>query len=211
LISGSLYFPFVPAGNNSVTLAYFAAVKRMATIPILIILLFNWVGYQLYTSIEENRVNNGLIEKLDKDEFSSSDLISIKIPAPHLSGYENERDFERVNGQVEIKGIVYNYVKWRFVNGSIELLCIPNRQVNLLRSAKENFFRLVSDIQNDQARKNSQHGSSYKNLNGEYFSESDFSISDFKGLSSGLFIDYYAFSLPDAFPGLVDQPPKMNG
>jgi hypothetical protein len=185
-------------------------VKRIAAILILVILLFNWVGYQIYTSIEENRANNGLIAKLNKDEFSSSDLISIKIPAPNLSGYANERSFERVNGQVEIQGIVYNYVKWRFVNGSIELLCIPNRQVNLLRSAGEDFFRLVSDIQSGQTKKNNQHGASHKNFNGEYFSESECSVSDFKKPASAALVDHYAFTLPDAFSSNVDQPPQKK-
>ncbi|HLA57585.1 MAG TPA: hypothetical protein VK622_02430 [Puia sp.] len=185
--------------------------KRLAAILILVILLFNWVGYQLFTSIAENRENENLIAKLDKDDFSSSDLISIKIPAPHLSGYENERSFERVNGQVEIQGIVYNYVKWRFSNGSIELLCIPNHQVNLLRSAKEDFFRLVSDIQTGQTKKDNQHGSSYKNLNGVYFSTSDCSVSGFNGSTSVAIIDSYTFTIPDSYSNLVDQPPKMNG
>ncbi|MEJ0081914.1 MAG: hypothetical protein WDM78_13420 [Puia sp.] len=185
--------------------------KRVVVILILVILLFNWVGYQLYTSIAENQANENLIAKLDKDDFSSSELISIKIPAPHLSGYENERSFERVNGQIEIQGIVYNYVKWRYVNGSIELLCIPNRQVNLLRSAKEDFFRLVSDIQTGQTKKDNQHSSSYKNLNGVYFSKSDCPVSGINGSASADWIDQYAFTLPDAFPALVDQPPKING
>jgi hypothetical protein len=182
----------------------------MAAILILILLLFNWVGYQIYSSIEENRANDGLIAKLDKDEFSSSDLISIRIPAPHLSGYSNQKEYERVNGQIEIQGIIYNYVKWRFVSGSIELLCIPNNQVNLLRSAKEDFFRFVSDIQSGQTKKNNQHNTSYKNFNGEYFPEPDCSTAVFKGSAPAILIDHYSFALSEVFPALVDQPPKAN-
>jgi hypothetical protein len=101
-------------------------VKRIIAILLIAILLFNWVGYQLYTAIMEQRADNTLIASLDENNYTESELISIKVPAVHLSYYVNTKEFERVDGKVEIAGVQYNYVKRRYINDSLELMCIPN-------------------------------------------------------------------------------------
>ena len=115
--------------------------KRIVAILLLEILLFNWVGYQLYTAIMEQRADKTLIANLDENNYTESDLISIKVPAVHLSYYVNSKEFERVDGKVEIAGVQYNYVKRRLLNDSLELLCIPNKKATQLKTAKEEFFQ----------------------------------------------------------------------
>lgn len=149
----------------------FALVKKMAAILILILLLFNWVGYQLYITIAESAENQTMITRLDGDLYMDSDLISVKIPVVHLSPYANTRDFERVNGQIEIQGRVFNYVKRRISQDSLEFLCIPNDQATLLRIAKYDFFKLVTDLQSEQSKKPNANNSGHKALNGKYFAE----------------------------------------
>ena len=71
-------------------------VKRIAAILLLGLLLFNWVGYQLYTAILQDRADKNLIANLDENNYSDADLISIKVPAVHLSSYVNSKEFQRV-------------------------------------------------------------------------------------------------------------------
>jgi hypothetical protein len=146
-------------------------VKRFAAILIFMLLLFNWVGFQLYMTIAENRENGNIVTRLDNDQFSDADLISIKVPAVHLPPYVNEQQFERVNGQIEIGSRVFNYVKRRILQDSLEFLCIPNDQATLLRIAKYDFFKLVADLQAEQSKKTNSNNNNHKTLNGEYFPE----------------------------------------
>ena len=99
--------------------------KRIAAILLICVLLFNWIGYQFYTAFMEQRADETLIASLDENSYSESDLISIKVPAVHLSSYVNDKEFVRVDGKIEIEGVQYNYVKRRFANDSLELMCIP--------------------------------------------------------------------------------------
>ncbi len=182
----------------------------MAAIVILTVLIFNWVGYQLYSTIAANDEDRTLITRLDKDQYRDSDLISIKIPAVHLSPYVNENDFERVNGQIEIQGRVFNYVKRRFFKDSLELLCIPNDQATLLRIAKYDFFKLVADLQAEQSKKTNSNNSTHKNLNGQYFREA----------SSDLLTIFQCIHLPSThifvgsptavFTPFDGQPPRLS-
>lgn len=146
--------------------------KKIVAILLLGILLFNWVGYQLYTAIMEQRADKTLIASLDENNYSESDLISIKVPAVHLSYYVNSKDFERVDGKVELEGVQYNYVKRRLFNDSLELLCIPNKKATQLKTSREEFFKLVNDLQHPgHSKKTDAHSASFKCFNGEYYSD----------------------------------------
>src|SRR5579862_2493425 len=141
-------------------------VKRIAAIFMLGLLLFNWVGYQLYTSILQDRADKTLIANLDENNYSDADLISIKVPAAHISSYVNSKEFQRVDGQIEINGVQYNFVKRRYNDGMLELLCIPNKSVTRIQNARDNFFKLVNDLQHPgQSKKSDQHNTVFKSIN----------------------------------------------
>jgi hypothetical protein len=84
---------------------------------------------------------------LDRRQYDESQLISVKIPATHLSYYNSSTVFERVDGQIEINGVVCQYVERRIYNDSLELLCIPNHTVMKLRTAGKDHFRLITDLE----------------------------------------------------------------
>src|SRR5215469_7068866 len=94
------------------------------------ILFFNWYGYQLLTGYWQERADSRLLSRLDRNEYNESQLISVKIPTSSVS-YSNLNNgaisgFERVDGQIDIRGVRCQYVKRRIVGDSLELLCIPN-------------------------------------------------------------------------------------
>ena len=140
--------------------------KKVASILLLAILLFNWVGYRFYAAWLQNQSNVSLEAQLDLNSFEEADLVSVKIPSGHLSYYTNSKSFERVDGEVEIKGVPYKYVKRRIFNDTVELMCIPNRNAIRLQNARDDFFKLVSDLQHpDQGKKAGSHGiTSAKNI-----------------------------------------------
>ncbi len=88
--------------------------------------------------------------QLDLRHYNENQLISIKLPVTELSYYNNSPIFERVDGQIDINGIPYQYVKRRIYNDSIEFLCIPNQIALNLRTSGEDYFRLINDMQRSQ-------------------------------------------------------------
>ncbi len=146
------------------------------------ILLFNWSGYRWLTFYWEKQENTLLEAQLDGNNYDESQLIPIKIPSTHLSSYSNTRSFERVNGQVAIRGIQYKYVKRRIFNDSLEYLCIPNQKAMGLQTARDDFFKLVNDLQqhNPRGGKSGQHPGSSRIFSLEYCAVSE--IAGFGGL-----------------------------
>ena len=146
--------------------------KKTAAIIVLGILLFNWCGYQVLTACLENRANTQLQSKLDRNNYKESELISVKVPVENLSYYNSSTQFEQVEGQIEIHGLQYSYVKRRLYNDSIETLCIPNHSAIHLKNAKNDYFKLVNDIQRPgQDKKTDSH--TYKNFTVDFWTASD--------------------------------------
>lgn len=128
--------------------------KQLAAILLIGILFFNWYGYQLLTAYWQQKADKALIARLDRNEYNDDQLISIKVPLTNIDYYNSSTTFERVDGQIELNGIHYNYVKRRIYKGCLELLCIPNTSVTTLQKAKNEFFRQVNDLQQNQGKKN---------------------------------------------------------
>jgi hypothetical protein len=115
------------------------------TILLLTIHLFNIGGYRFLFDKLEDRASYQLVEQLDNKEYNDDDLLEMKVPLP-MPYQTNWSSFERYDGEIEINGIHYNYVKRKVVNDTLILLCIPNHDKMKLNSAKEQFFSLVNDI-----------------------------------------------------------------
>ncbi len=132
-------------------------VKRVASILLLGILLFNWGGYRLLTNYFEDKADIQLQADLDQDKYNQADLVSIKVSASLPYGSSSEK-FERVNGNIDISGITYTYVKRRFYKDSLELLCIPNTARAGIKNARDEFAKLANDfVNNNSSKKASSH------------------------------------------------------
>jgi hypothetical protein len=148
--------------------------KKFVAILIMGILVFNWGGYRLLNAYLENRADRQLEARLDRDSYDDSQLLLLKIPSTYLSYYNSSERFERVDGQIEVGGVQYKYVKRRLYNDSLELLCIPNHAAMELRTAKNEFFKLVNDLQHaGQGKKSGNHSGASKS-----FSPDNYTILD---------------------------------
>jgi hypothetical protein len=141
--------------------------RSIASIFILTILLFNWFGYRVMISVMETRADQQLEAQFDENKYDESQLISIKIPVRYLPYFSNSTSFERVDGQIEIKGVKYKYVKRRIYNDSLEMLCIPNHMAMQLQTAKNEFFKFSNDLQ--QEKKPGQYPHTAKYLSIDYY------------------------------------------
>jgi len=185
-------------------------VKRIAAILLLGLLLFNWVGYELYTAILQHQADKTMVATLDQNNYSDADLISIKVPAVHLSSYVNTKEFQRVDGKIEIEGVQYNYVKRRFTEDSLELLCIPNKTATRLQTAKNEFFKLVNDLQHPgQSKKTDQHNSSFKGFNAEYYAGIQSLALLNLAITRMKAIDHYLLQIPSVYLTRAGQPPDL--
>lgn len=182
--------------------------KKTASIFFLGILLFNWFGYRLVSSFLEEKANYALIYSLDKDQYNEDDLITIKLPS-NLPYYTSSIYFTRMDGEIELNGKHYNFVKTRMYKDSIEYRCIPNKDRTRLGNARDEFYKLVNDLQHPSQNKKADNTGSVKSLLSEYYQENsswDFSsCSPDKLKTFSLYI--FFLTTPSVLPG--ERPPDV--
>lgn len=175
---------------------------------LLAMLLFNWVGYRLLISFIEGKANAQLEAELDENNYEDAQLITISVPLTKISYYNNSTQFERVDGQMEINGVQYKYVKRRFYNDSAELICIPNKAVMRLLSAKNDFFKVVNDLQHKENKKSASGLS--KNISPDYLSDDHDTL--LKGLyfTATSWMPYSTWFTPFNFSPVIENPPEES-
>lgn len=141
--------------------------KKLAAILLLGIFVFNLFGYRLWVSYKVNTADQSLETALDKNNYNEDELIAVKKPI-NLPYYNNTKEFTRIDGEVEIDGVYYKYVKCRIYNDQLEMLCLPNTQKTKLKRSKDDFYKVVADIQKNASEKSKSSGSTLKNFLGEF-------------------------------------------
>lgn len=143
--------------------------KKLAAIFLLLIFLFNVGGYRLWFYFEQQKSDKRIVAILDKEEYDDSELISIKIPLslPYQTDWP---EFERTDGEIEIEGIIYKYVKRKVENGELVLLCLPHHDKMQLNNARDDFFKYANDLaQNTSNKSPDNNGHNFKNPLSDYY------------------------------------------
>lgn len=126
--------------------------KKIFAIALLSIQLISLGGYRIFFDYFEKKASIQIVERLDGGGFSENELIEIKIPYP-VPYAANWGEYERFDGEVELNGEHYNYVKRKMLNDTLYLLCIPNTAKNELNTAKKELIGTLSDVQSANSSK----------------------------------------------------------
>lgn len=184
--------------------------KRLAAIFVLTLLFFNWYGYRLVSDFLQKQSDVKLEARFDNNDYDESQLIEIRVPM-HLPYHNDWTDYERFDGEVEIKGVHYKYVKRKVENGELVLLCLPNSEKQMLQSARDNFFKLVNDLQQPNSGKKSNNGNSiaFKILFSDYQQEkNNWSIASINFSKKEYRIDEETCAI-SYFSNSPEQPPEL--
>lgn len=97
-----------------------------------------------------------LISTIEKETYNTADLVTFKFSAKQLPYYTNSKNYEAANGEVDVNGVSMQYVKKRIVDDSIEYVCLPNKQKSSIKNARDDFFKLINDLQNTASKTSSK-------------------------------------------------------
>jgi hypothetical protein len=119
--------------------------RRILSLALLLVLAFNWLGYEMVVGIliEQNR--RTAQRTIDQGGFDEGQLIEIQVPLP-IPYATDWPAFEAVEGVVTYQGAVYNFVERKYEKGHMVYRCLPNRRGTELQNAREYFQSLVFDL-----------------------------------------------------------------
>jgi hypothetical protein len=173
-------------------------------------LAFNWFGYRLVFNYMQERKDIQLEAKFDSNSYDDSQLIEIRVPL-NMPYQNNWSAFERYDGEITVKGVLYKYVKRKVENNELVLLCYPNSDKMHLLNARDEFFKLANDFQqhNDSKKPTAPNTQAFKNLVTEYVQQDNNWQLDAYAVTKGLYIEYNFSSLPEGHLPSPEQPPEV--
>ena len=182
--------------------------RKIAAILLLLILLFNWVGYRFFSDFLLHRADTQFEARLDRNDFTEDELIEIKIPL-HLPYQLNWNSFERFDGEIDVNGVHYKYVKRKVHNDSLVLLCLPNEAKRKIEKAKDDYFKIVNDLDPSSQKKSNNNNLSFKNILSEFFvDQPPWLIANYEYLHTSHFVGEVLF-LSTNLHETPDQPPEL--
>jgi len=128
--------------------------KKPIAILLLLIHSFNLAGYPAIFAWLQHNSNNKFEAQIDMGNYNDAQLVEVKIPYP-LPYSTNWKDYERVNGEMEVNGVHYNYVKRKLTNDTLYLMCIPNTEKTNLVKAKHNYLNAANGVAEHNSGKKS--------------------------------------------------------
>lgn len=182
--------------------------KKLAAAILILLLLFNWFGYNLVVNFLQQRSDSHLEALLDQNQYDDAGLTELKIPV-HMPYQTSWSSFERYDGEVEMNGITYKYVKRKLCNDTLYLLCIPNTAKMNLETVRTDFFKNTNDLQNHNSKHGNSKSNGLKNILTDYDGHAFvYRMNDCISLSRNIHFssqDSKLFSSPHVSP---EQPPE---
>ena len=142
--------------------------KQLAALFLMGLFLFNLAGYRLFFHYIQSKADTRYEYALDRKQYDERQMITLKVDLdmPYLPENTN---FERVDGEINVDGVVYKYVERKIHNGQLVLLCLPDQKKTKLKSARDEYFSIANNLVAHSSTKESAPKSSVgKNITTDY-------------------------------------------
>jgi hypothetical protein len=142
-------------------------VKKFAAIGLLVLLLFNICGYRIVADWLQTRAEDRLQAVIDDRKFNSENLVELSV-VTNLPYTNDWLEWEHVNGTIEINGNHNQYVERKLEKGKMLYRCLPNNEKQTVVAARDEFFQLVNNFNQQTDHKSTSKSIVINNFIGDY-------------------------------------------
>ena len=115
----------------------------------------------------QTRAEDHLQAVIDNRSFNSENLVVLSV-VTNLPYTNDWLDWEHVNGTIEINGTHYQYVERKLEKGRMLYRCLPNNEKQTVVAARDEFFQLVNNFNQQTDHKSSSNSVVINNFIGDY-------------------------------------------
>lgn len=111
----------------------------------MLIFLFNTGGYYLAFWAIKQHAKENLLDRLNASQYSDAESIVLTIPFS-LPYPVSDGSYERVHGDFEFAGEYYKLVKQKFVNDTLFIVCVKDKETQHLEETLSDYSRLANNL-----------------------------------------------------------------
>jgi len=180
--------------------------KRFFAILLLSVHLFSIGGYAFLFQYYIHQADIQVVKKVYDDNITNTKFVEIKIPV-HYPKIANWSDYQPVEGEVQLKGIYYSYVRLKMTRDTMYFIGLPSTtQPRLVKTTIIDTKKL-----NDFPLGKTGHESSFKKIN--IFSEYNLQAFLYNYSAFGIFLKHSSkpvnIKLDNPFTDSAGKPPNF--
>jgi hypothetical protein len=113
-----------------------------------VVVLFNAGGYELFFQYLVYRSDSRIIERINHNHYRSSDFVEVKVPVdlPAQAPQEYSGEYVPIAGQIKISNNIYDYAEIKITHDTLYLHVIRNTELSKLVKARGLYGKLVNDL-----------------------------------------------------------------
>lgn len=180
--------------------------KKTAIIFLLLIMLFNMVGYRFVFSIMDYRATEKLDARLDAGDYTEANLIELRVPL-NMPYQNRQTEFERHRGEITVDGVLYTYVKMKIDEDVLVLKCIPNTDRQQIKNTVNNLAKCNSNQDMEQNGKKHK-TSNNQNFGNDYDDKNQICLITHHSILIELQFPEFSTSVQNALIKTPFQPPR---
>jgi hypothetical protein len=117
--------------------------KRIIAIFLVVLLLFNALGFYGLLAGLKYKSTIEMVERLDQQQYSHTETITIAVP--FAIPYQQDSEYSRVDGEIEHNGEFYRLVKQKFEKDTLFIVCIKDHQSKRIKHALADYVKTFTD------------------------------------------------------------------
>jgi hypothetical protein len=110
----------------------------------LALFLMNMLGlYGVFLGVQF-KYGQDVAQNLDDNRYAGADEMTFKVPLT-LPYYADSREYERVRGEFEVEGEVYQLVKQKLLHDTLYIVCVKDHGSKKIKQALADYVKTFTD------------------------------------------------------------------
>jgi hypothetical protein len=110
----------------------------------LALFLMNMLGlYGVFLGVQFN-YSREVAQNLDDNRYAGADEMTFRVPLT-LPYYTDSREYERVRGEFEVEGEVYQLVKQKLLRDTLYIVCVKDHDSKKIKQALADYVKTFTD------------------------------------------------------------------
>jgi hypothetical protein len=119
--------------------------KRIVSILLLLVFLFNVGGYYLVFIGLHHHSDRLLSKRIEQNQYRADETIELRIPIT-LPYPLQQNGFENIDGKFEHQGTYYKLIKQKFENDTIYIVCIRDTASKQIANTLKDYVAKTNDL-----------------------------------------------------------------
>ncbi len=121
----------------------------------LVLFLMNMLGlYGVFLGVQF-KYSQEVAQNLDDDNYAGADEMTFKVPLT-VPYHTDSKEYERVHGDFEVGGEVYQLVKQKLLRDTLYIVCVKDHQGKKIKQALADYVKTFTDKPTDTRQQSSK-------------------------------------------------------